>query len=86
MHAAEMVARSPQVGVTAMLIASKYEEIWAPEVGLCAQTAKNVADNCLLLTTAHNVSGMTLSTACCACRAYDTLRCPPRACCASLAM
>lgn len=24
--------RTPQVGVTAMLIASKYEEIWAPEV------------------------------------------------------
>ena len=27
------IGLSAQVGVTAMLIASKYEEIWAPEVG-----------------------------------------------------
>ena len=34
LRAAYLIPLSLQVGVTAMLIASKYEEIWAPEVGL----------------------------------------------------
>ena len=32
-----------QVGVTAMLIASKYEEIWAPEVGRTPASACRLA-------------------------------------------